>query len=132
MRLQMKLPGFNRLSLRLVLVIYVIVPLVSSLAVTGYLALAMWEDQVEERMKNDLEMVAKAIQLPLSHAMERDRKGGVEQALESAFSLDSIYSAYAYDKEGEEIASAGKQDPADEQEKMDELVQTNYKVIHQP
>jgi len=121
MRLKMSLPGLSRLSLRVVLVVYVIVPLVTSIAVTGYLALAMWENQVEERMKNDLEMVAKAIQLPLSHAMERDRKGGVEQALESAFSLDSIYSAYAYDKKGKQIASAGKQDPDKEQAKMTQL-----------
>lgn len=96
------------------LVIYVVAPLAVSLAGTGYLALRIWERQVEIRMQQDLEMVARAIQLPLSDAMERDRKEGIEQALESAFSIEGVYSAYAYDLEGQQIAAVG-QPGADQQ-----------------
>jgi len=95
------------ISLRVILMMYLIVPLALAMGVSGYIALRLWERQVETRMQSDLEMVARAIQLPLSHAMERERQGGIEQALESALSLDTVYSAYAFDREGYEIASAG-------------------------
>lgn len=97
----------RRISLRVILTIYLIVPLALAMGISGYVTLRLWERQVESRMQSDLEMVARAIQLPLSHAMERERQGGIEQALESALSLDSVYSAYAFDLEGYQIASAG-------------------------
>lgn len=123
MKFRFKLPGLNHLSFRMVLIIYIVVPLCVSLAFSGYFALRVWENWVEERMKSDLEMVARAIQLPVSKAMERDRQDGMEEALESAFSIDSIYSAYAYDSQGKQIASAGKKDPEPEEEdKLNELV----------
>ncbi len=112
----------QKFSLRMTLVIYVIAPLAVSLAVTGYVALTIWERQVETRMQQDLEMVARAIQLPLSDAMERDRTEGIEQALESAFSIDGVYSAYAYDLEGEQIASVGQVDPDPQRSRLTEMV----------
>lgn len=111
----------KRPSLRMVLVLYVLAPLGVSMALTGYFALKIWEQQVETRMQSDLEVVARSIQLPLGYAMERDRRGGMEQALESAISMDSVYSAYAYDLEGERIASAGKKDPDPERDKLTTL-----------
>ncbi len=111
----------RRISVRVALLLYVLVPLTLSIALTGSFTLKLWEQQVEARMQSDLEMVARAIQLPLSHAMERDRQGGVEQALESAISMDSVYSAYAYDQEGQQIASAGKRDPNPQRDKLTTL-----------
>jgi two-component system, NtrC family, sensor kinase len=110
-----------RPSLRMALVLYVLAPLGASMALTGYFAMKQWEHQVESRMQSDLEMVARAIQLPLSHAIERKRPGGIEQALESAISMDSVYSAYTYDLEGEQIASAGKEDPSPQRDRLTEL-----------
>jgi len=109
------------LSLRWALVLYVLAPLAVAMALTGYLALKQWEQQVELRMQTDLEMVARAIQLPLSHAMERERQGGMDQALKSAISMDSVYSAYAYDLEGMRIASAGDMDPDPMRDKLTEF-----------
>lgn len=117
----MKLPRIHRPSLRVTLVLYVVAPLVTALSLTGYVALRVWEQEVEARMKRDLEVVARAIQLPLSHAMERERPGGINQALESAFAIGSVYSASAYDLEGEEIASAGYRDPEPEKGKFTDL-----------
>jgi len=99
--------GKKRIGLRWILLIYVVAPLAVVMAVAGYMILQMWERNVEARMQSDLEMVARAVRLPLSHALERRRAGGVEQALEAALSTDSVYSAYAFDMEGEQIASAG-------------------------
>jgi two-component system, NtrC family, sensor kinase len=111
----------RRLSLRWGLVLYVLAPLAGAMALSGYFALQLWEQQVELRMQSDLEMVARAIQLPLSHAMERKRQGGMEQALESAISMDSVYSAYAYDLEGRRLASAGDRDPDPMRTKLTEM-----------
>ncbi|NCC52425.1 MAG: HAMP domain-containing histidine kinase [Spartobacteria bacterium] len=111
----------GRISLRWTLVLYVLVPLASAMALTGYFALKLWEQQVEARMQSDLEMVARAIQLPLSHAMEKQRQGGMDQTLASAISMDSVYSAYAYDMEGRRIASAGDKDPDPMRGKLTEL-----------
>ena len=118
---KMRLFGARRVSLRWGLVLYVLAPLAVAMALTGYFALKQWEQQVELRMQSDLEMVARAIQLPLSHAMERERQGGMDQALKSAISMDSVYSAYAYDLKGKRIASAGDKDPDPMRDKLTAL-----------
>lgn len=128
MRWSMKGCVNKGLSLRIVLLLYVVAPLSIALIVTGYFSLRIWERQVESRMQSDLEMVARAIQLPLSHAMERDRTGGIEQTLESALSVDSVYSAYAYNYEGERIASAGEDAPDPERDKLMELASNGERV----
>jgi two-component system, NtrC family, sensor kinase len=113
--------GGWRPSIRMGLVLYVLTPLGVSMVLAGFFALKQWEHQVESRMQSDLEMVARAIQLPLSHAMERNRQGGMEQALESAISMDSVYSAYTYDLKGKPIASAGQEDPDTQRDKITAL-----------
>jgi signal transduction histidine kinase len=113
----------NYFSLRLALVIYVIVPLALAVAISGYLALNAVEQNMEKRMQKDLELVARAIQLPLSHALELDRVGTISSALESAFSIGRVYSAYVYDQSGRQIASAGRTEPEVEQERLTELAE---------
>ncbi|MFW5870960.1 MAG: ATP-binding protein [Verrucomicrobiota bacterium] len=113
--------GKKKISLRWGLVLYVLAPLAGAMLLTGYFALKVWEQQVESRMQSDLEMVARAIQLPLGYAMERKRQGGMEQALESAISMDRVYSAYAYDLKGRQIASAGDNDPDQSRDRLTEL-----------
>jgi two-component system, NtrC family, sensor kinase len=108
-------------SLRLALVISVIIPLALALGLTGYLLLQLLERNIEHRMQKDLELVARALQLPLSHSMELDRKGSVLRAVESAFSIGRVYSAYVYDRQGHLIASAGRSEPTPEQDRLTEL-----------
>ncbi len=108
-------------SLRLALIVYVVIPLAGAMVITGYLALGALERSVEQRMQKDLELVARAIQLPLSHALELDREGSMSRALESAFSIGRVYSAYVYDLGGRQIAFAGRSEPEPSAEKMSEL-----------
>ncbi len=108
-------------SLRLALVISVILPLALAMGLTGYLLLQLLERNIEHRMQKDLELVARALQLPLSHSMELDRKGSVLRAVESAFSIGRVYSAYVYDRQGRLIASAGRSEPTPEQDRLTEL-----------
>lgn len=106
----------RRISLKVALVLYVLVPMTAASVFVGLWGLHAFERQVEARMQADLEMVARAITLPLSHAIERDRPGSIAQTLESAFSVDHVYGAYVYNSEGEKIAASGSREPGSRQE----------------
>lgn len=109
------------LSFRLILPIYLVIPLVAALGVFGYFALRSIEEQVVRQMQKDLELVARAVELPVSYALEKNRMGSVQQALESVFSIGRVYSAYVYDAEGVEIARLGRRDKEAEDRKVNEL-----------
>ncbi|MGM0634050.1 MAG: ATP-binding protein, partial [Pseudomonadota bacterium] len=94
-------------NLRIALLAYVLIPVTVVLALAGSWSLRLLEEQVDQRMQQDIELIARAIRLPLSHALERDRPGSIQQALDSAFSIDVVYGAYVYDEDGQEIARSG-------------------------
>lgn len=96
-------------------------PLIITLAVFGALALKSIENRVEEQMKKDLELVARAIQLPIGSALEQNSMPSMQQALESALAIGRIYSAYIYDQQGSEILRLGIADPEPETERLTEL-----------
>ena len=112
----------TRLSLRLTLLVYVIVPLALALGFTGHLALSALEKNIEKGMQRDLELIARAIQLPLSYALERDESRAIYSALDSAFSIGEIYSAYLYDQKGNEVALAGPLESEPQTEKLIKLI----------
>ncbi len=109
------------MSFRVSLLIYVVVPLISALGLFGYLSLSSIEKQVEKQMKKDLELVARAVHLPLSYALEKERMGSIHMALKSAFAIGRVYSAYVYDKQGKEIVRLGRAEPEPERERLIEL-----------
>jgi signal transduction histidine kinase len=100
------------------LLIYVAAPLISALGLFGYLSLSSIEKQVEKQMQKDLELVARAVQLPLSYALEKNRMGSIRQALESVFAIGRVYSAYVYDKKGKEILRLGLAGPEPERDRL--------------
>lgn len=110
------------MPLQMALLIYVVAPLIISVGLFGYMALSTVEKQVERQMQKDLELVARAVRLPLSYALEKDRKGSIYQALESVFSIGRVYSAYVYDKAGMEIMRLGVAEPEPERDRLVEMV----------
>ena len=94
-------------SVRLSLVLRVVIPLI--VAVIAFSTLLLWavEDVTEQRLKEDVQLVARAIRLPVSYSLEKGRSGSVEQALESAFQIGRVYGAYVYDRQGELLAAVG-------------------------
>lgn len=109
------------MSFRVTLLIYVVAPLTGALGLFGYLSLSSLEKQVEKQMQKDLELVARAVQLPLSYALEKDRRGSIRQALESVFAIGRVYSAYVYDKQGKEIIRLGQAEPEPKRDRLVEL-----------
>ncbi len=110
-------------SFRSALLLYVVIPLILTGGIFGYLLLNALERQMEVQMQKDLELVARAVQLPLSYAMANNRPGSVKQALESVFSIGRVYSAYVYDKEGREIIRLGQEEPEPAREHLTALVE---------
>jgi signal transduction histidine kinase len=109
------------MSLRISMLIYVVLPLITAVSLFGYLSLSSIEKQVEKQMQKDLELVARAVQLPLSYALQKERMGSIQQALESVFSIGRVYSAYVYDKKGKEIVRLGQADSAPQRDRLIQL-----------
>ncbi len=101
---------------------YVIIPLALAMLLTGHLALRALEKNIEKNMQRDLELIAKALQLPLSYALEREESRAIYSALDSAFSIGEIYSASLYDHDGSEVALAGTLESDPESDKLIELI----------
>lgn len=98
----------RRPSLAVTLFAVVVLPLLAATALTGWYSVRYLESQTEARMQKDIELVARAIRLPVSHALERGYERTVQQALESAFSIDRVYGVLVYDSEGREVAASGR------------------------
>jgi signal transduction histidine kinase len=109
------------ISFRVAMLIYVLLPLLIAVGIFGYLSLNSLEKQIENQMQKDLELVARAVQLPLSYALQKERMGSFQQALESVFSIGRVYSAYVYDKQGKEIGRLGQAEPEPERDRLIQL-----------
>jgi signal transduction histidine kinase len=94
-------------NLRIALLGFVLIPVMMIIMLGGSYSLQTLEQQVEARMQEDIELIARAIRLPLSHALEQNRISSIERALTSAFRIDRVYGAYVYDHNGNQIASSG-------------------------
>ncbi len=103
-RFRFRLP---RTSLRSALILKVLLPVLLVLGGTVFLEFRTLEAEAEARMQEDVEMIARAIRLPLTHAMETEQEEIVSEALRSAFDIRRIYGAYVYGPEGDHLASIG-------------------------
>ena len=110
----------NRLSLRSVLIVNLIVPLLIAMAAATWFGLQTLENVAEQRLQEDVQLVARALKLPVSYSLEKERFGSVTQSLQSVFHIGRVYGAYVYDEQGKRIAAVGAVEP---ERKQDELVE---------
>ncbi len=89
------------------LLLYIALPLLFAVALAGTLVMGALERQFERRMQEDVQMVARALQKPVSHALERQRTGSLRSAFESALDIGRVYGAYLYSEDGTLLASLG-------------------------
>lgn len=94
-------------SLRWALILQVLLPLLAAMALFTTIGLTTLERSAESRMQDEVELVARAIRLPISDSLEQGREQDVRQALESVFRIGRVYGAYVYDVEGELVAAVG-------------------------
>ncbi|WP_025367241.1 sensor histidine kinase [Thioalkalivibrio paradoxus] len=104
--------SFRLNNLRNAVLAFVLVPLLGVLIALGMLGLREFEQQMQLRMQEDIELVARSIRLPISTAMVRRDAMDVQQALDSAFQLEQVFGVYVYDAAGDLIATSGPRSPS--------------------
>lgn len=112
--------SFN--SLRTAVLAFVLLPLLTVLVALGMLGLREFEQQMELRMQEDIELVARSIRLPISAAMVRRDAVDVQQALDSAFQLEQVFGVYVYDSHGDLVATSGPRSPSLERRREARLI----------
>lgn len=100
------------LPLSLTLLVTVLLPFLAVMGLTGWYSINLLERNSRDRMQEDIELIARAIRLPLSHALERGYEETIKRALESAFTIDRVYGVYVYDRLGKTIYASGAREPS--------------------
>ncbi|MGM0481774.1 MAG: ATP-binding protein [Pseudomonadota bacterium] len=99
--------SFNLSSLQKRLLIYVVIPMIVLSGGAISFGLQIAADQEEQRLKADLELLGRAISLPLSDALMSGNLNAVQANLDSVFSIGRVYGASVYNVQGEQVAEAG-------------------------
>ncbi|MFC3270876.1 ATP-binding protein [Pseudidiomarina halophila] len=86
---------------------YLVLPLLALSGIAIGVALEQAREFQDERLRDDLELVGRAIRLPLSDALLSDDIPRVQAHLDAVFELGRVYGASVYDTNGELVASAG-------------------------
>ncbi|MEX0618637.1 MAG: HAMP domain-containing sensor histidine kinase [Pseudohongiellaceae bacterium] len=86
---------------------FVLLPLIIISAVgVGYFVSV--SSQIEEdRLKEELSLLARAVRLPIGQSLEQAEIDDVQSALDSVFEIGRVYGASIYNVYGDRIASAG-------------------------
>ncbi|SEO91434.1 ATP-binding protein [Aquisalimonas asiatica] len=107
-------------SLRWALILRVLLPLLVAMSLVTVVGLRTMEQAIETRMQEDVELVARAIRLPISDSLEKGEDASVRQALESVFRIGRVYGAYVYDDSGDLVAAVGAVNPTPESRELAE------------
>lgn len=99
-------------SLRVVLILQVALPVLLLLAIILAAALGVITHFTEERLQRNLQILAQAISLPVSEALEREDLAQLENSLASVFEISEVYGAYLFDHEGRQLVSLGTVNPS--------------------
>ncbi len=99
-------PG-NPIRLSTALIAFILAPTLLLLGVLGWLGLQFVQDQVERRLREDIELIARALQGPVGRGIDEDDFAAVRESLRSAFAFERVYGAHVFDQQGRLIASSG-------------------------
>ncbi|MFL1406017.1 ATP-binding protein [Marinobacter sp. M1N3S26] len=97
-------------SVRLTLFLSIVVPLMLVVGAGIVLAVNAIEDNLDQRLREDLELVARAASGPLARAVEDGNEIVLDQALKSIFRIGRVYGASIFDADGTQVASLGVAD----------------------
>lgn len=64
---------------------------------------------LENQLREEVELIARALSKPVAYSLERNRNNSLVDALKTAFDFERVYGAYLYDLEGDLIAQAHHQ-----------------------
>jgi two-component system, NtrC family, sensor kinase len=98
--------GFT--NLRTAIVAFVVLPCLLAMGLIGWVGLRGLEEQVNVRMQEDLELIARTLRLPLSQALAQGQPAVIQETIESTVGMDQVYAVYVYDEDGQQVASSGR------------------------
>ncbi len=93
------------MSIPVRLFVFIILPIAICLGALGVWMQGEIEQRFERRMEDEVQMVARSLQAPLVHALQRERPGSIESALDAVESIGRVFSADIYDADGTLLAS---------------------------
>lgn len=94
-------------DVRAALLIFVLLPFLLIVAVSGGYSLHRLEQAARTSMEHEIELIARAIRLPLSHALQHGHQATLKRTVTSLFDVDKVYAVYVYDKDGKRISTTG-------------------------
>lgn len=94
-------------GLQQTLLVFVVLPLMLLTALGIRIGLQQANQFQEQRLKNDLELIGRAISIPVGAALSQGDQRQIELSLGSVFVLGEVYGASVFDVNGVRIASAG-------------------------
>jgi signal transduction histidine kinase len=97
----------TRMPLRSTILALVVLPITLTIGLIGYFALNWLEQEAEARMREDIGLIARALQQPLNQAIRTGEPVLLQESLRSAFSFGRIYGAHIYGRDGSMLAGAG-------------------------
>lgn len=97
-------------SIQLTLVLSIVVPLLAISGLAIYLGFDAVEKALNDRLQEDLELVARAASGPLSRAMQEKDVLVMGDSLKSIFRIGRVSGASVFDKDGARVASLGVAD----------------------
>ncbi|MFO7724515.1 MAG: ATP-binding protein [Oceanipulchritudo sp.] len=90
------------------LVAYILIPLGILISLFGWRILTEIENEVEAKMVREVEIIGRALQAPIRRAILEDRETAIQEALDSVFTIGSVYGAFVYDRKGKLLARVGR------------------------
>jgi len=97
-------------SLQLTLVLSIVVPLLLFSGIAIYVGLGAVERALNDRLREDLELVARAVSGPVANALAEGDELVLGESLKSIFKIGRISGASVFDEKGDRVASLGVAD----------------------
>lgn len=110
-------------SLRTQLILQIFLPLTLLATIVVWTTFQAVEGLIEHRLEKEIELVARAMRVPVQQALVEQDFDRVEQNLLAVFDIGRVYGAFVFDAEGRRVATAGEVRPGwQEQAEAAELV----------
>lgn len=99
--------GWPQSNLQRSLFCYVVLPILILTGLAIRFGVSYSQQLVSQSLSSDLELIGRAIRIPVSDALLRGDGHAIVANLESVFSIGQVYGAAVYDTEGRLVASTG-------------------------
>lgn len=116
-------------SLRTRLILQILLPLTLVAAAVVWTTFNAVEGLIERRLEKEIELVARAIRMPVQQAYAEGDLDRVALSLDAAFEIGRVYGAYVYDANGRRVVVAGESRPGTrDQVQAAELVELGREI----